>query len=232
MSVANAHHPRLAEVLLKEGVINRDQYQRALEEYDRTSRSLVRILTEMGLLEEKVRIDILRKTCDCEYVRLHNVVPSSEVSSYLNQEMCYRIHVVPIRFEGSSVLIAMEDPTDMRTITDVEMLFGRSVKPVLATAEDIENTIRRLPEQVDEHISTKVPTLKFRFLSNIVLSIIVFVPLVGFYFFVNIIPAGVTFFESLGFSRFETILLYVVTWSSWAAIAYFLHDLLFGSPQN
>ena len=229
MAVASPHRLSLADVLLKEGLIDKDQYQRALDEYDRTKRSLVRILTDMGVLNEDLRLDLLRKNCDCELVRLQNVVPSADVSGYLTKDMCRRAHAVPLRKDENGVIMAMEDPTDVRTLGDMEKIFGIAVRPVLAPAKEIEETIERLPESTDDadvEAFTK-PSIGYRLFSSLMLMLFVFVPLVAFYYFVQMTESGAQWFGNFALTRFEIVLLYVVTWSSWAAIAYFLHDIIF-----
>lgn len=234
MAVAIPNKSSLADVLLKEGVINKDQYQRAIDEYDRTKRSLVRILSDMGVLTEDLRLDILRKNTSYEVVKLQNVVPSAEVSLYITKDMCTRAHAVPLRLDEGSVIVAMEDPTDIRILGDLEKIFGMSIKPVLATSAEINATIDRIPEGSAANFDQPVsgPSIGYRLFSTLILMIMVFVPLVGFYYFVNRTEAGGEWFGSFGLNRFETVLLYVVTWSSWAAIAFFIHDILFNKKEE
>lgn len=229
MAIASPHRMSLADVLLKEKIINKDQYRRALEEYDRTRRSLVRILTDMEVLTEDLRMDILRKHTDCELVHLKDVVPSAEVAGYVTKETCQHAHAVPLRIDEAGVIVAMEDPTDIRTLGDFEKIFGLGVRPVLARSDEIAETIERLPEAMTGGAAPAEPeaSLGYRIFSTVMLMVIVFVPLIFFYYFVNRTSQGAEWFGSFALNKFEIVLLYVVTWSSWAAVGYFIHDLLF-----
>lgn len=233
MAAVGSPRITLADALLKEGLINRDQHHRALQEYERTTRSLIRILTDMGAINDNVRLDILRRSTEYDVVDLANVIPSAEVSGYITRDQCRRMHAVPLRLDDGTVIIAMEDPTDVRTLADLEKLFDHTVKPVLASAKGIDATIEKLPEMEVAHLSGEhvAPSVGYRILSALSLMVICFGPMIGFYFFILQTTRGTEWYAGLGFSRFENILFFLVVWGSWAGIAHFLNDLVFGRKR-
>ncbi len=234
MAVAPPQRMSLADVLLKEGIIDTDQHHRAIQEYDRTKRSLVRILTDMGVLSEDLRINILKRSCNCDVIRLIDVTPTAEVANYMTPDMCRKAQAVPIRIVDGSVMVAMEDPTDMRTIQDFEKLFGRSVKPMLAPSREIMDAIDRMPE--DGRISREIMLVdepkRGRLIGTLVLVASVFIPMMTFMFIISRTAVGQDWYSSFGFSTFENALVFLLVWGSWAAVAYFLVDLLFGKPAE
>lgn len=234
MSVAAAQRLSLADLLLKEGVITRDQHEKALAEYGRTKRSIVRILGDMGVIDENLRMSIIRRNCDCDLVRLQNVAPSSEVGAFVTREVCRRMHAVPLRITDGSVVVAMEDPTDVRTIGDLEKLYQRSVRPVLASSQDIAETIERLPESSESASSFEVvkPSFGYRAVETLCLSLLVFGPMIGFVLFISKTKVGGEWYGSFGLNTFETALLFVVVWGAWASIAYFINDMLWNRRSS
>jgi hypothetical protein len=219
----------LADSLLKEGLIDRDQYEQALAEYDRTKRSLVGILMDMGAMTDQSRVEFLARKTQCEVVKLKDVVPSYDVAGYISREMCRRQHLVPLRLDNNRVVIAMQDPSDLRTISDLERLFGTSIRPVLASGAEINETIERLPE---EGRAPKPATIEVgtgqKLLSTLSLLMLTLVPMGISYWYIFHNPAGQEWYAGFEFEVFETALVLMVAWGSWASISYFINDLFFG----
>lgn len=231
MTTATVHRDSIADVLLREGWIDKSQYQKAMEQYERTRDSLVRIFSEMGALNEETRLNILQRTMAIKVVSLQDVTPRSEVAGFVSREVCRRRHVVPLQLEEASVLVAMEDPTDVRTIADLEKIFSRSVKPVLASTKDILEAINRLPEPITP-ARTDMDGTGYKLVSTLSLLAITFVPIVAFYYAISNTKLGKDWYANFGTTTFENILVFVVVWGSWAAVAYFLNDLIFGKPAE
>lgn len=233
MAVATQQRMTLADVLLKEGLINEDQHSKAVSEHERSSRSMVRILTDMGAVSEQTRVDLLRKRYNVKVVKLGDVTPSAEVAGVMSKEACRKSHVVPLRIEDGSVVVAMEDPTDVRVISDIERAFGRSVRPLLAATREIQETIDKLADGADDSGPKYAkPGLLHKLLSTASVLSITFAPLILFYYVIQNTPVGRDWFASLSLNHFERGLTFVVVWGSWASVAYFVNDLIFGKSAE
>ncbi len=234
MTVASSPRVSLADLLLKEGVISEEQRDEALGQYDRSRQSLVRILSDMGVLTEELRLKILKKNCSCEMVSLRNVVPSEEVGRDVTRDMCRKAHAVPLRITEGAVVLAMEDPTDVRTIGDFEKAFGRTIRPVLAASAEINEVITRLPESdlSESFREIKPPSLAHKAASTTFLAVLVFGPILSFLYYIARVPSGIEWYGSFEFDRFASGLVFLIGGGSWAAIAYFLTDLIFGRPTG
>lgn len=233
MAAISTPRMSLADALLKEGVIDRDQHDRALKEYDRTKTSLIRILTEMGAINDHTRLEILRRSTDCDMINLENVVPSADVATHLTREQCRRMHLVPLRIDGNSVCVAMEDPTDLRALETIEKVFGKPAKPLLATSKQIFETIEKLPASDNSRDAVQLPrSWGYKLMSFLALLFFALAPMAIFYATVVLTNSGRKWYNGLGMSEFENALFFMVVWGSWAGIAYFLHDLIFGQKKT
>jgi hypothetical protein len=234
-STSSAARITLADSMLKEGIISREQYDLAIDEYNRSKRSLVGILTEMGALSDQKRVEFLSRKTQCEIVRLKDVVPSVEVAGYMNRELCRRQHLVPLRIDANRVVIAMQDPTDLRLISDLERLFGRNIKPVLASGTDIAETIERLPLETTTRAKTGPGIeigLGYKLISTFTLLLLTLAPMAVSWWYVFQNEKGQEWYSAFSFTTFETALLLMVVWGSWAAISYFINDLIFGQSAE
>lgn len=236
MPTAAAPKGSLADVLLAEGAINQSDYEKAIKEYERSRRSLVRIFQEMGLITERKRLELLQRTMDVKVVNLRDYTPSSDVYGYISREVCRKRMAVPLRFEEGEVVVAMEDPSDIRTTSDLEKLFGRGVKAVLATETDIKECIEKLPDEGISSLSGEVAKLDsktgHRVASTLTLMLLVFAPTLTFYYWISQTATGQEWYQGFGFTTFENVLAFVVVWGSWAAVAYMINDLLFGESEK
>lgn len=224
----------LADLLLSEGWIDQHQYRTALDEYERSRRSLVRIFTDMGAIDEETRLDVLRRTTRYKVMDLRDVTPRSQVAEKVDREFCRRRLAVPLEVQDNHVIVAMDDPTDMRTIGDLEKIFSLSVKPVISTEKDILETIDRLPTDLRTSSAAvqveRSPSVAW--LGSISLMVLVFVPIVFFYHFISNTATGEEWYQSLELNTFETMLCFLLVWGSWASVAYFINDLVFGKPNQ
>ncbi|CAN5428422.1 hypothetical protein BH09SUM1_BH09SUM1_04270 [soil metagenome] len=233
-STTTAPRFTVADTLLQDGLISRDQYESAVSEYERTKRSLIRILSDMGALSEEARLSFLQRTYNCDVMRLKDVQPEPEVSGFLTRDMCRRHHLAPIHIDKSgSVVVAMEDPSDVRMIADMEKIFGRNVRVALADSRDITETIDRMAESRDAiAVNNAIPSTAHKAIESVSLIILAMGPMAASFYFVFYTKAGQDWYAKFSFESIETAIVLMVAWGSWAAIAYFINDLIFNKQSQ
>jgi hypothetical protein len=230
-NVSSAARITVADSLLKEGLINGEQYNLAIEDYKRTKRSLVMILMEAGALNDQKRVDFLARKTQCEVVRLKDVIPSMDVAGIIDREHCRRLHLVPLRRDNGRVMVAMLDPTDLRVVSDLERLFNAGIRPVLATSAEISETIERLPLDKDAP-TADTPGVGYAIVSLFSLGLLTLGPMAASYYYVFFNAVGSEWFEGFKLDTVSRAIVLMVGWGSWAAFAYFLNDLIFGRSSN
>src|ERR687892_665536 len=148
----------LADVLLEEGLITQEQLQLAQSEQERKGRSLGRVLIELGLVKETDLVAALARQVGLEFVDLtaHSIDPSA--ASLLSDQVARRYRALPIGFEDSRLVVAMSDPSNVFALDDIRTITGLEVKPVVATAADIDAAIRKYG-QFDQSVED-VPIVK------------------------------------------------------------------------
>ena len=57
--------------------------------------------------------------------------------------------IFPVKFEKNSLLLAISDPTDLKTLDDLRFLLGVRLKPLLALESDIQRAIGVYYEGLD-----------------------------------------------------------------------------------
>ena len=144
---------RIGEMLLKQGYINEDQLNKALEMQKTTGKRLGRTLVDLGFMPEERLIEILSMQFEVPYVRLENFIIDPDAYTYLPEDLCKTYKIVPLfvlkaederHMQRVSLTIAMTDPTNMRVINIVKFKVKMEVDIVMASEKDVLKAIERV----------------------------------------------------------------------------------------
>ena len=134
---------RLGELLLKRQLISQDQLVRAITEQQQQGGVLASHLVRLGLVTD----DQLAAQLQKEY-RLPIVDPMileipPEILQLINIQICTKSLILPISLTGSTLTIAMADPSNLLAVNEVKFLTGYDVKVVLAPVTVLRKAIDR-----------------------------------------------------------------------------------------
>jgi len=221
-------HESVAEQLLAQKLISEDALQAAGEEAAKGNRPLLAILVQQGALDENAKLRFLNRTLGIPVVSLRDIMPRPEVSGFLSVERCMKHRLVPLRIEGGKLLAAMEDPTDIAALSAMQTAASMDVKPVLASSADIDLAISRTPDLDSMEGNVRRPSSSAA--QKATLLVLTFIPAMAFYIAIFLNQSKEGFIAELdGFGR---MLFLVITWGSWASVAFFITDLVFGKPRR
>jgi type IV pilus assembly protein PilB len=147
----------LGDILVEEGLLSRDQLETAEEEQQRVGKSLGRVLVDMGLVKEADLVSALARQVGLEFVDLTEAQIDAAAASLLPEQVSRRYRALPIGFDGTRLIVAMSDPANVFALDDIRTITGMEIKPVVATASDVEAAIRRYGQfdQSVEDIATE-----------------------------------------------------------------------------
>src|SRR5918997_6214807 len=145
------------EVLVDEGLITSDQLEKAAAEQERVGRSLGRVLIDLGLVKEPDLVAVLARQIGLEFVDLNEYQIDPQAASLISEQVAKRYRALPIGFDGERLIVAMSDPANVFALDDIRTITGMEVKPVVATAADIEAAVRKYGhfEQSVEEMATE-----------------------------------------------------------------------------
>lgn len=157
---------RLGEILIKKGLINEEQLEKALGKQTETGEPLGKALIKMGFISEQILLSVLAEQLGLECVDLSECKIDLGAVAMIPETVAKRNHVLPIGFDDSKLIVATADPTDVFVFDDLRMMTGFEVKPVVATREDIMNAIQRyartegVVEEAIEEMEVEAPRAK------------------------------------------------------------------------
>ena len=141
---------KLGEILVEEGLISREQLEKALLEQSRTDQLLGRILIDLKMVRESDLMAALAKQIGFRFVDLTDFQIDGTAAMLIPEQVARRYRL-PIGYEEERLLVAMADPANLFALDDIRTITGMEVQPVVATAADIETAIRKY-SRLDESV--------------------------------------------------------------------------------
>ena len=153
--VAPRRRRKLGEVLLEAGLLSQDQLTKALEECVRSGKRLGEYLVDQAIVSEHGITSCLSNQLGFLLVDLAKEDLSPELASTVPEPIAKRYQAVPLRQEGKSLTVAMDNPLDFEAIQDISFLSGCTVKPVLAGRSAIKEALEKVyaKQEIEASIS-------------------------------------------------------------------------------
>ena len=133
----------LGEILLREKLVDPERLEKAKRELQRRGGRLAGVLARLGLVEENKLVDFMSRQYGVPSVALKETSIDVMALELIPREVCERHGLIPIRQQGTSLIIAMNDPSNIYAIDDVKFLTGLNVEVVCASETEIRSAIER-----------------------------------------------------------------------------------------
>jgi len=137
---------RLGDLLVREGLINQEQLQRALAEQKGNNEKLGSILVRLNVINEDQLIAFLSKQYGIPSITLSQLDIDADVLKLVPAQIAKKYEVLPIKRTGNSLTLAMADPTNVFAVDDVGFMTNLQVIPVVAAQGAIRKALDRLYE--------------------------------------------------------------------------------------
>jgi len=144
--------PRLGELLVKANLISTEQLAQALEYQKKSGGRLGSCLITLGLASDEGITNFLSRQYGVPSINLELFEVDSAVVKLVPEETARRYEIVPLSRLGSSLTIAMADPTNVFAMDDIKFMTGFNVEPVVATESSIRQTIDKLYSQAQPDV--------------------------------------------------------------------------------
>jgi type IV pilus assembly protein PilB len=154
MATAAAGGDRLGEILLREGLVTREQLAQALAEQKSSKHRLGYVLVKLGLVQELEITKVLARQYRMPAVDLTRFEVDPKIIKLVPAEMATRSIVLPLKREGRTLTVAMADPTDHGLLEDLKFITRFDLFPVIAGEYTLRNLIEKHYESSDQQLQT------------------------------------------------------------------------------
>ena len=122
---------RIGDAFVDNGLISKEQLQAALQKQTQNGGHLGSILIEMGFVSINDLLDFLSKQSGFPAVNLYNTDISKDLLELIPREKISGFQVLPVSTDENSLTLAMINPHDFETVSEIGFLLGKKVKPVI-----------------------------------------------------------------------------------------------------
>ena len=135
---------KLGESLVELGHLSPSDLEDALAiEQRNRSMPLGQILVDMGVVEAEVVNSVMAKKLGIPFVNLRLFEIPPEILKRIPHAAAYRYHMIPVGESENALVVAVDNPTDMTRMDEVRFIAGSKVIPVMASAGDIRDALKR-----------------------------------------------------------------------------------------
>src|SRR3954463_7301774 len=152
MATAAAGGDRLGEILLREGLVTRDQLAQALAEQKNSKPRLGYVLVKLGLVQELEITKVLARQYRMPAVDLSRFEVDPKIIKLVPADVATKNVVLPLKREGRTLTIAMADPTDHGLLEDLKFITRYDLFPVIAGEYTLRTLIEKYYQSSDQQL--------------------------------------------------------------------------------
>ena len=153
-TAAAGGNDRLGDILMKEGLITRDQLTAALAEQKSSGHRLGYVLVKLGLIQELEVTKVLARQYRMPAVDLTRFEVDQKIVKLVPADFALKHVVLPLKREGRTLTVAMADPTASGVLDDLKFITRYDLFPVIAGEYTLRNLIEKHYESSDEQMQS------------------------------------------------------------------------------
>ena len=134
---------RIGELLVQKNLLSEEQLRRAKEEARTSGTRIGYQITKLGFVEEEKVAEAVSNQYGVPTIELDDFEVDSEVIALIPEEVANKHTILPVNRAGSTLIVAMSDPSNIFAIDDLKFLTGYNVEVVVAAEEAIRRAIDR-----------------------------------------------------------------------------------------
>jgi len=136
-----ANNMRLGEILMGLKYITKPELDLALAQQEKTNRKLGAVLLDLGFVTAEQLINALDEQYHSYVVNLDQIYIPPEIPLLIPEKLARRHTIIPIKLEGDTITLAMQNPANIFAVDDVKLATGLQVKAVGAVSEQVQKAI-------------------------------------------------------------------------------------------
>ena len=138
---------RLGELLVRNKLIDEKQLAKALEEQKASGGRLGASLTKLGFLKEEDLAAFLSRQYGVPSINLNEFEIDENVIKLIPAEVVQKYQLIPVNRAGSTLIVAMADPSNIFAIDDIKFMTGYNVEVVVTSEGSIRTAIDKYYDQ-------------------------------------------------------------------------------------
>src|SRR5471030_2370527 len=150
---ANNSAERIGDLLVREGLITKDQLEKALQEQRQNGTRVGYNLVKLGFVQEIELTKTLARQYKMPAVDLSKFEVDPKIVKLIPADLAVKNLVLPLKRDGRTLTVAMADPTNFAVIDDLKFITRYDIFPVIAGEFTLRNALDKIYESADVQMS-------------------------------------------------------------------------------
>lgn len=133
----------LGEILIKRGLISRDQLNEALDIQKEYDIYLGDVLIKHGFVKEKDVVVALVVQCNLPYIAVDQYSISKKTVKLIAKDVALANNIIALELVGDVLSVVMANPLDLDLRETLEKVTNYRIAPFIATREEINKAIKK-----------------------------------------------------------------------------------------
>src|SRR5690242_9088269 len=135
---------RIGDLLVREGLITREQLAHALQEQKQSGTRVGYNLVKLGFIEENELTKMLARQYKMPAIDLARFEVDPKIAKMIPTDLAVKNLVIPLKRDGRTLTIAMADPTNLGVLEDLKFITRYDIFPVIAGEFTLRNVIEKI----------------------------------------------------------------------------------------
>jgi type IV pilus assembly protein PilB len=141
---------RIGDLLIREGLITKEQLEKALQEQKQNGTRVGYNLVKLGFIQELELTKTLARQYKMPAVDLAGRELDPKIAKMIPNDLAIKNLVVPVKREGRTLYVAMADPTNLGVLEDLKFITRCDIAPVIAGEYSLRQIIEKIYGQSEE----------------------------------------------------------------------------------
>ena len=160
MAAPAATSVRIGDLLIREGLITKEQLDQALLEQRQNGTRVGYNLVKLGFVPEIELTKSLAKQFKMPAVDLSKFTVDPKIAKLIPGEMALKHLVLPLKRDGRTLTVAMADPTNLGVLEDLKFITRYDIFPVIAGEFTIRNVLEKIFESSEAQLGNLLKTME------------------------------------------------------------------------
>src|SRR6476659_9585889 len=146
MAAPAATTERLGDLLVREGLITREQLEKALQEQKQNGTRVGYNLVKLGFIAETELTKMLARQFKMPAVDLSRFEVDPRIAKLIPADLAIKHLVLPLKRDGRTLTVAMADPTNLGVLDDLKFITRYDIFPVIGGEFTLKSALDKLYE--------------------------------------------------------------------------------------
>jgi len=150
MAAPVATPERIGDLLVREGLITKEQLEKALAEQKQNGTRVGYNLVKLGFIPETELTKMLARQFRMPAVDLSRFEVDPRIAKLIPADLAVKHLVLPLKRDGRTLTVAMADPTNLGVLEDLKFITRYDIFPVIGGEFTLKTAIEKLYENAAE----------------------------------------------------------------------------------